>query len=70
MYPISINLNIEIEYVLVCKKIKVGKFQKVFQFRPIKKKPNQIKGQIISECPYEIIVSPKIPKEKFPRFLP
>ena len=28
------------------------------------------KGQIISECPYEIIVSPKIPPKKFPRFLP
>ena len=28
------------------------------------------KGQIISECPYEIIVSPKIPMKKFPRFLP
>ena len=28
------------------------------------------KGQIISECPYEIIVSPKIPTKKFPRFLP
>ena len=31
----------------------------------------KIKGQIISECPYEIIVSPKICKtKKFPRFLP
>ena len=28
------------------------------------------KGQIISECPYEIIVSPKIPTKKIPRFLP
>ena len=28
------------------------------------------KGQMISECPYEIIVSPKIPTKKFPRFLP
>ena len=28
------------------------------------------KGQIISECPYEIIVSPKIPTKKFLRFLP
>ena len=28
------------------------------------------KGQIISECPYDIIVSPKIPTKKFPRFLP
>ena len=28
------------------------------------------KGQIISECPYEIIISPKIPTKKFPRFLP
>ena len=27
------------------------------------------KGQIISECPYEIIVYPKIATEKFPRFL-
>ena len=29
-----------------------------------------LKGQIISECPYEIIVSPKIPTKKFLRFLP
>ena len=28
------------------------------------------KGQIISECPYEIIVSPKRSMKKFPRFLP
>ena len=28
------------------------------------------KGQIISECPYEIIVWTKIPTKKFPRFLP
>ena len=28
------------------------------------------KGQIISECPYEIIVLTKIPTKKFPRFLP
>ena len=28
-----------------------------------------LKGQIISECPYEIIVCPKIATEKFPRFL-
>ena len=28
------------------------------------------KGQIISECPYEIIVSSKIPTKKCPRFLP
>ena len=28
------------------------------------------KGQIISECPYEIIVCPKIATKKFPRFLP
>ena len=28
------------------------------------------KGQIISECPYEIIVYPKIAMKKFPRFLP
>ena len=27
------------------------------------------KGQIISECPYEIIVYPKIATKKFPRFL-
>ena len=31
---------------------------------------NLTKGQIISEYPYEIIVSPKIPTKKFPRFLP
>ena len=29
-----------------------------------------IKGQIISECPYEKIVYPKIATKKFPRFLP
>ena len=28
------------------------------------------KGQIISECPYEITVWTKIPTKKFPRFLP
>ena len=28
------------------------------------------KGQIISECPYEIIVYPKIATKKFPRFMP
>ena len=28
------------------------------------------KGQMISECPYEIIVCPKIETKKFPRFLP
>ena len=28
------------------------------------------KGQIISECPYEIIVYPKVATKKFPRFLP
>ena len=28
------------------------------------------KGQIISECPYEKIVCPKIAMKKFPRFLP
>jgi hypothetical protein len=33
-------------------------------------KNKQCKGQIISECPYEIIVCPKIATKKFPRFLP
>ena len=28
------------------------------------------KGQIISECPYETIVYPKIATKKLPRFLP
>ena len=28
------------------------------------------KGQIISECSYEIIICPKIATKKFPRFLP
>ena len=28
------------------------------------------KGQIISECPYETIVCPKIATKKIPRFLP
>ena len=36
----------------------------------VKQKLTDFKGQIISECPYEIIVSPKIPTKKFPRFLP
>lgn len=31
---------------------------------------NLTKGQIISEYPYEIIVSPKIPTKIFSRFLP
>ena len=31
---------------------------------------DQTKGQIISKCPYEIIVYPKIATKKFPRFLP
>ena len=32
---------------------------------------SEAKGQIISECPYEIIVSPIRPtKKKIPRFLP
>ena len=30
----------------------------------------EAKGQIILECPYEIIVYPKIATKKFPRFLP
>jgi len=30
----------------------------------------KLKGQIISKCPYEIIVYPKIATKKFPRFLP
>ena len=40
------------------------------------KEPNKrvfsriFKGQIISECPYEIIVWTKILTKKFPRFLP
>ena len=33
--------------------------------------PSKIgKGQLILECPYEIIVSPKIPTKLFPGFLP
>ena len=36
----------------------------------VKQKLTDFKGQIISECPYEIIVSPKIPTKKIPRFLP
>ena len=32
--------------------------------------PGHAKGQIISECPYEIIVSPIRPTKKIPRFLP
>ena len=31
--------------------------------------PATTKGQIISECPYEIIVYPKFATKKFPRFL-
>ena len=29
-----------------------------------------VEGQMISECPYEIIVCPKIATKTFPRFLP
>ena len=36
----------------------------------IHKKLSMLKGQIISECPYEIIVWTKIPTKKLPRFLP
>ena len=36
----------------------------------IKKCNPTIKGQLISECPYEIIIYPKIATKKFPRFLP
>ena len=32
-------------------------------------KATKTKGQIISECPYEIIVWTKIPTKNFPRFL-
>ena len=36
-----------------------------------KERENSVpKGQIISECPYEIIVSPIRATKKFPRFLP
>ena len=31
---------------------------------------NVFKGQIISKCPYEKIVCPKLATKKFPRFLP
>ena len=31
---------------------------------------NVFKGEIISECPSEIIFYPKIATKKFPRFLP
>ena len=34
-----------------------------------KKQQIHTKGQIISECPYEIIVYPKIATKKFSRFL-
>ena len=36
----------------------------------VEKTIKDVKGQIISEFPYETIVSPKIPTKKFPRFLP
>ena len=29
-----------------------------------------LKGQLISKCPYEKLVSSKIPTKKIPRFLP
>ena len=35
-----------------------------------KKRPDVSKGQLISKCPYEKSVSSKIPKKKFPKFLP
>ena len=49
----------------------------MYQFNRMSKKdqkdflklPTKPKGQIISECPYEIIVYPKIATKKFPRFL-
>ena len=51
----------------------IAKFPEVFK-KCYKVEPyGQIriaKGQIISECPYEIIISPKIPTKKIPRFLP
>ena len=37
---------------------------------PVMEPEISIKGQIISECPFEIIVCPKIATKKFPRFLP
>ena len=37
---------------------------------PYEKTVANLKGQIISECPYEKIVCPKIAMKKFPRFLP
>ena len=38
-------------------------------FKMVDKNYHLFKGQIISECPYEKIVYPKIATKKFPRFL-
>ena len=42
----------------------------VFTFQFPVRNVIEAKGQVISECPYEIIVYPKIATKKFPRFLP
>jgi len=39
------------------------------EFAMYNNNPHSFKGQIISECPYEKIVYPKIATKKFPRFL-
>ena len=45
--------------------------QKAFEvFEKVDKNSQHSKGQIISECPYEIIVSPIRATKKFLRFLP
>ena len=49
------------------------KFKSVHLFQDVftgNGKQSSLKGQIISECPYEIIVYPKIATKKFLRFLP
>ena len=40
------------------------------KFSPITERMRPSKGQLILKCPYEMIVSPKIPTKLFPGFLP
>ena len=35
-----------------------------------KKRKRKIKGQLISKCPFSVIIWTKIPTKNFPRFLP
>ena len=52
---------------LCCNKCKIPLCKEWWQIQSLYR--YVCKGQIISECPYEIIVYPKIATKKFPRFL-